>query len=233
MKSQYIIAAVVILIIVIGISNIKVPTKTAPLSAGEVLVNAPAVDDKGNGVSTILRVSAKPGTGKVLVDVNQIIFWADTQQSIQTARSVAQQATNNDLSKVDLTYSIDTNASLIEGPSAGAALTIATIAALENKTLNNSVMITGTINPDGTIGEVGGISAKASAAKSTGATLFLVPQGQGVKVNYEPEQECEQIASYTICTTTYKPTSNQTGEINGIRVVEVSDIQDALKYFFR
>jgi predicted S18 family serine protease len=91
-------------------------------------------------------------------------------------------------------------------------------------------MITGTINSDGTIGDVGAVSAKASVAKDAGATLFLVPQGQGVATNYVPEQKCEQVASVTICTTVYKP-STETGEMGGIRVVEVSDIRDALKYF--
>jgi uncharacterized protein len=197
----------------------------------EASLYAPAVDNQGNGVVTVLKVDAQSGSGRTLVDVNHIVFWADTQQSIQTAKDVAGQISGVDLSKIDLVYSIQTNASLIEGPSAGAALTIATIAALENKTLNSSVMITGTINPDGTIGEIGGVVAKASAAKSAGATLFLVPQGQGTETNYAPIQKCEASASFTICTTTYQQQTVQVSQQSGIRIQEVSDIRDALKYF--
>jgi len=197
-----------------------------------VQMYVPAVNNEGKGVVTLLKVGIEPGTGKVLVNVNQILFWVDTQQSIQIAKRVAQKITGVDLSKYDLIYSIQTNASLIEGPSAGAALTIATIAAIENKTLNNSVMITGTIKPDGTIGPVGGIIPKAQAAKSVGAKIFLVPKGQGTQTNYVPEEHCEHVGSFTFCTTTYKEEKENVGKSVGIEVKEVSNISQALKYFF-
>ena len=66
-----------------------------------------------------------------------------------------------DLSEYDLVYTIKANATVIEGASAGAALAVATVAALTGKELNSSVMMTGTINHDGTIGPVGGIFEKA------------------------------------------------------------------------
>jgi len=102
-----------------------------------VKIYVPAVDNEGKGVATILKVGIKRGDGKILVDINNILFWIDTQQSIQTAKKVAQDITKVDLSKFDLVYSLENlNASVVGGPSAGAALTIATIAAIENKTLN-------------------------------------------------------------------------------------------------
>ncbi len=192
----------------------------------------PAVSSEGKGVVTTLTVEALPGDGKVLVNINQLLFWIDTQQSIQIAKKVAQDYTKLDLSKYDLIYSIETNASLVEGPSAGAAITIATIAALENKTLNKSVMITGTINPDGTIGPVGGITAKAAAAKDIGAKLFLVPEGQGTYINYLPVKKCQQVGPLTYCVIEYKPQKVDISREVGIQVKEVSRIEDALKYFF-
>jgi len=96
-----------------------------------------------------------------LVNVDNLLFWVDTQYSIRTAKYVAEDIANINASDIDLIYSIETNASVIEGQSAGAALTIATIAILENKTLKSDVIITGTINPDGSIGSVGAILAKA------------------------------------------------------------------------
>ena len=97
----------------------------------------PAVDEDEQGVVTVLTVQAidGTGTGKILVNIDRILFWGDTQDSIRTARDVAQNVRELNLSQTDLVYTITANASIIEGPSAGAALTAATIAAVEKKPL--------------------------------------------------------------------------------------------------
>jgi uncharacterized protein len=215
-------------------STTTVPSFSAgnqTISSNVVTLNAPAVDNQGNGVITLLRIEARPGSGRTLVDINNILFFVDTQNSIQTAREVAANYTHANLSNIDLIYSVETNASVIEGPSAGAALTISTIAALEGKQLPHNVMITGTINPDGTIGPVGGITAKASAAKDIGATIFLVPQGQGSQTTYSPVQQCQQMGLITYCTTEYRASSVDVSKDLGITVKEVTSIQDSLPYF--
>ncbi|MEM5836540.1 MAG: S16 family serine protease [Candidatus Aenigmatarchaeota archaeon] len=196
-----------------------------------VKLPVPAIDENGNGVLTTLIVEAVPGKGRVLTDINHLLFFIDTQNSIQIAKSVAQQITGIDTSKIDLIYQIETNASAIGGPSAGAALTIATIAALENKTLNQKVGITGTINPDGSIGPVGGIEEKAKAAKEAGIEIFLVPKGQGTQITYTPKRECKKIGPILYCTTEYLIKKVDVSESVGIQVKEVSNIQEALKYF--
>lgn len=195
------------------------------------IVRVPAVDNQGNGVATTLRVEALSGEGRVLTNINQLLFWVDTQYSIQTAKSVAGNITNADLSKTDLIYGIETEASIIEGPSAGAALTLATVAVLGNKNINSSVAITGTINPDGTIGPVGGILAKAKASKDAGAKLFLVPKGQGLQTIYNPVKQCEKTASFTFCRIEYQKGNVDITQQAGIDVKEVSTVQEALKYF--
>lgn len=202
-----------------------------PIQSNFASINLPAVDNEGNGVIVKLKVQTIPGEGRILTNINQLLFWVDTQFSIQVAEMVAENITGADLSKVDLIYTIETDASIIEGGSAGAALTIATIAVLQNKTLPTDVMITGTIGSDGTVGPIGGVFAKAKAAKDTGARLFLVPKGQGAQVNYIPEKKCEQIGPVTFCTTEYKPQKLDISKDVGIEVKEVSAISDALKYF--
>jgi uncharacterized protein len=194
-------------------------------------IAVPAVDEGGNGVATSLDVQVVPGSGKTLTNVDKIIFWTDTQNSIRTAKSVAEQITNTSLDKYDIIYTINANASVIEGPSAGAALTIATIAAIEKKPLNGSVMITGTINHDGTIGPVGSIMEKAIAAKSIGADLFLVPLSQSAQVTYESKRYCEKIGFSQICTVEQIPQKVDVSEKAGIQVKEVKSVEDALKYF--
>jgi len=196
-----------------------------------VKLPVPAIDEEGNGVLTMLVVEAVPGKGRVLTDINHLLFFIDTQNSIQIAKAVAQNITGIDTSKIDLIYQIETNASAIGGPSAGAALTIATIAALENKTLNQKVGITGTINLDGSIGPVGGIEEKAKAAKEAGIEIFLVPEGQGTQVSYTPKRECKKIGPILYCTTEYLIKKVDVSESVGIKVKEVSNIQEALKYF--
>jgi uncharacterized protein len=196
-----------------------------------VTINLPAIDQEGKGAIVKLEIQAIPGQGRTLVNVDNILFWVDTQYSIRTAKFVAENITNLDLSNVDLVYNIETNASVIEGQSAGAALTVGTVAVLENKTLNKDVIITGTIDSNGRIGPVGGIIGKATAAKDAGATLFLVPPTQGTQVNYSPEQTCENVGPMTFCRTQYKQIRVDVSKDVGIEVKEVSTIQEALKYF--
>ncbi|MCX6820702.1 MAG: hypothetical protein NT016_02030 [Candidatus Aenigmarchaeota archaeon] len=198
---------------------------------GRAVILMPAVDNDGNGVVTSLKVESAEGEGRTLVNINQLIFWTDTQYSIQTAKDVAQNYTGYDLSNADIIYTINASATVIEGPSAGAALTVATVAALRNTTIRPDVMITGTVNPDGTIGQVGGVLEKAQAAKAAGATLFLVPDGQAMDSHYNQQRKCRKIGPMTYCTTDYLPVTVDIAAQAGITVKEVSNISEALKYF--
>lgn len=191
----------------------------------------PAVDEEGNGLTTVLTVQAIPGEGRVLANIDKLLFWTDTQNSIRTSSKVASNITGIDLSNYDIIYTIKTNATAVEGPSAGAALTIATIAALEHKRIDPKVLITGAVNHDGTIGPVGQILPKAEAAKDIGARLFLVPLLQSQEVTYKTSKYCEQIGPAQICTTERVPKKVNISEEAGIEVVEVENIQKALEYF--
>jgi len=197
-----------------------------------VIMYIPAVDSQGNGVMAKLEVEVRPGHGRALANINQILFWVDTQHSIRTALRVAENYTHINLTNYDVIYSIYTNASIIEGPSAGAALTIATIAALTNKTLNPNVTITGTINHDGSIGPVGQVFSKGKAAKDFGMNTFLVPLGQSKQITYREIKHCDKYGFMTFCTTEIKPEKVDIAKELGIKVVEVQNIREALKYFF-
>ncbi len=191
----------------------------------------PAVDSDGNGVTTSLDVQLLEGSGRALANIDKLLFWTDTQNSIRTARAVSEAITGKDMSQYDLVYTIRANASVIEGPSAGAALTIATISALERHSLNSSVMITGTINNDGTIGPVGEIVQKAKAAKSIGAEIFLVPMTQSTEVKYSSQKNCERVGWSEICTIEQVPERVHVESEAGIDVIEVGTVEEAMKYF--
>lgn len=210
-------------------SDVEIPDS---MIYGSAEIRVPAIDENENGVVTSLRVESKAGNGKTMVDINQLLFWVDTQYSIQTAKAVAENYTNANLSMTDIIYSIDTEAYLIEGPSAGAALTVATIAAIYNKTVNETIMITGTINFDGSIGEVGGVAEKAEAAKDIGASLFIVPKGQILETTYTKQRICQEMGLISYCRTEYITELSDIREQVDIDIVEASDIGEALKYFF-
>ena len=63
---------------------------------------------------------------------------------------------------------IDINTSDISGPSAGLAMTLAIIDALTPGELTGGkrVAVTGTIDPEGNVGEIGGLPQKAVAARA-------------------------------------------------------------------
>jgi len=120
---------------------------------------------------------------------------------------------------------------MIGGPSAGAMMTVAVISLLENWTLDNNTVMTGMINPDGSIGPIGGIPYKIDAAHSVGATRFLIPKGQMTYTEMVTEY---QDINGIIWQNTYPVTKNvsEYAQTNfGIEVFEVEDINDALLYF--
>ena len=65
----------------------------------------------------------------------------------------------------------------IGGPSAGLMFTLAVIDKLTPGELNGGRFVagTGTMDPEGTVGPIGGIPFKLMAARAAGATTFLVP----------------------------------------------------------
>ncbi|MBI4177535.1 MAG: hypothetical protein HY516_04165 [Candidatus Aenigmarchaeota archaeon] len=205
-------------------------TAHVPEGEGYASMLIPAVDSKGEGLVTNLTVQVKPGSGRSLVDINDLSFWVDTQNSIRTAKDVAEKVTGIGLNNYDIVYSIVTNASAVEGPSAGSAIAIATVAALQDKKLRHDAMITGTINPDGSIGKVGDVVQKAAAAKSLNATLFLVPVGQLTQTVSGYEKLCKNYLFSKICSSAWRTREISLEKDVGIRVVEVKDIKDALGY---
>jgi PDZ domain-containing protein len=73
---------------------------------------------------------------------------------------------------------IDTQ--LVGGPSAGLAFTLAVIDDLTpgDLTGGRNVAVTGTIQSDGTVGEVGGVEQKAITARANGVQLMIVPKAE-------------------------------------------------------
>jgi ATP-dependent Lon protease len=63
-----------------------------------------------------------------------------------------------------------------DGPSAGAAFTLAIYSLLMNKKINNKICMTGEIDLLGNITAIGGIESKLHGGKKAGCTMALIPQ---------------------------------------------------------
>src|SRR5659263_446885 len=145
-------------------------------------VSVPLVADRstGDGEEGVLlgaEVIVTNGTGHVFVDTNPYTQ-VDLQGSARIAAMVASDVLGVDEKSYDFYYIIEVGSPIIGGPSAGGALTVATIAAMNNWKIKPGIAMTGMIDPDQTIGPVGGIPFKLEAAAAKNTTLFLVPRGQ-------------------------------------------------------
>jgi PDZ domain-containing protein len=80
--------------------------------------------------------------------------------------------------KTVLPFPVSVDAAGIGGPSAGLAFTLGILDALSNGKLTGGhrVAATGTIMPDGDVGDVGGVQEKTVAVEKAGAQVFFVPQ---------------------------------------------------------
>lgn len=65
-----------------------------------------------------------------------------------------------------------------DGPSAGAAMAVGFIAMFKGDRVHRGIALTGTFEPGGQIGPVGGIPDKIQAAAREGYRTILVPRGQ-------------------------------------------------------
>jgi uncharacterized protein len=185
---------------------------------------------------SILKISVeiRDGTGLVLVNT-AIPAGVDFQTSAHTAVMVAQNVTGIDLSTKDVIFSVssENNQDLqaVDGGSAGGAMTVLLISELLGKQINNQVLMTGTIEPNGTIGQIGEADVKADAAGKYGAKIFLVPQGQAVSTVQNCSEQNEGPITYQTCSTEQEPLSPMMESKYGMKVIEINTIQDALKYF--
>ncbi|MBI2148638.1 hypothetical protein HYU23_03080 [Candidatus Woesearchaeota archaeon] len=228
---------VIIFLLGILLGFYLMPRKTVEVDKTDKIITSSAfrelsivgVDNSGKGVYAKIIVDVKPGTGLVLVNINDLLADYLTQLSARTAAKVASNFTNLNLSSIDIIYNIKANAVIIEGPSAGAAMTLATIAALQNRTINNSIFITGTIEENGTIGLVSGIGEKAKAAKENNATLFLIPEARYL-VGYDKVKKCNDLNGINYCQINYLPKKFELSELLKLEIKQVRTIKEAADY---
>jgi hypothetical protein len=151
---------------------------SAPYCSGSISQSVPAVIGNGGGLVGVTEelVPSMAGNGTIYAGVYPTLG-ISTQESIDQAVTYAFAASNKELSCNALISfsSQEENTGFIDGPSAGAAFTVMTYALLNNRTMRNDTIITGTIEDLGDIGAVGGLYEKASSAARGGAKYFIAP----------------------------------------------------------
>ncbi|MFH1439133.1 MAG: S16 family serine protease [Candidatus Woesearchaeota archaeon] len=156
-----------------------------------------AVSEGNNDVGSLadLYLEIKEGYGNVYMDTFPLTKM-DTQLSTRFAKEVACKFLREekvDCSKYDFFYTIKAGSSIIGGPSAGAGLSMLTVALLDPEIdsngfngrykIDDTIAITGTINTGGIIGSVGGVKAKITAAAQNHITKVLIPIGSYMEIN--------------------------------------------------
>jgi len=204
-----------------------------------VTIYAPAVASTEDGyigvLSTITVTIQTNGSGRVFVDTLPLTQ-IDMQGSARLAVTVASTIVDNDRScnisssSYDYFFVVRTSAPIIGGPSAGAIMTLATISLLEGWDIDNRTVMTGTINPDGSVGPVGGIIQKIDAAASAGATRFLIPAGQGTYTEMVTKRVVENGWTRIVSQPVVYQVSDYAMDNYGIEVVEVADIHDVILF---
>lgn len=97
------------------------------------------------------------------------------KDSVFNAASVIRNLTDKDIKDYDIHVNV-VGGGKIDGPSAGAAITICIISALLNKPIRQDIAITGEISLYGKIKPVGGIFEKIYGARRMGIRLVLIPK---------------------------------------------------------
>ena len=97
-----------------------------------------------------------------------------TKDSVFNAASVIRRITGLDMGDYDIHVNVIGGAK-IDGPSAGAAITVCIISALLNKPVRQDIAVTGEISLRGKIKPVGGIFEKIYGARRKGIKQVLIP----------------------------------------------------------
>lgn len=177
-----------------------------------------AVTDSGKALASNLILMLKPGTGRVWTDVEPLV--GTSTQS--TARLAVENAKKYSLQaeKFDYFFDISSDASLVDGPSAGAAMGLLVISMLQEKEIPDNVALTGTITSDGSVGQVGGVFEKSKEAARVGIKLFMIPPGE----SRQTVKEGGNVKSINLVDYAQKNW--------GLKIVEVNNIDDVLRYAF-
>ncbi|BEP18529.1 CGP-CTERM sorting domain-containing protein [Pyrofollis japonicus] len=179
----------------------------------EMLVPAVAETPSGYiGVASKLVVRvAYPGSGTVYFSADPLTE-LDTQAAARIAAIVAATLAGKNFYMYDYFVHLEANSTIVGGPSASGAMAVAILAALRGKTIPQNFSMTGMIDPDTTLGPVGGIPQKLEAMAEKGVKVFVVPVGQSIALDLNTGRYVNVTAL---------------GENLGVKVIEAKTVLEA------
>ncbi|RLE55841.1 MAG: hypothetical protein DRJ40_07415 [Thermoprotei archaeon] len=201
----------------------------------KVSVRAVAVSrtEEGKLVGTITTIEIavlKPGNGTVYISTTPLTE-LDMQAAAKVAAIVASELADVPYVKYDFLINVRAPTVIVGGPSASALMAVAMYALLKNLTLNTTVYMTGMVNPDGSIGPVGGILEKAEAVARAGGKVFLIPLGQRYVVTYETIKQVIGPITRIVRKPKVVDVVEYARKKWGLKVIEVGSVEEALQYF--
>lgn len=155
------------------------------------------------GVSSAVVSVERNKTDRVRVGVlegSALQLGDQWRASVWLAAFQASMALDRPLSDWMLWVETTKHGNRVDGPSAGGLLTAAMLAGMTGTGADPDFTMTGTINPDGSIGPVGGIPQKFRGAVAAGKHHLGYPLGQHLSVDVETGREVDlrTLASNTI-----------------------------------
>lgn len=162
----------------------------ATLASGETgdatstTYHLPAVLGVDDGAIITTDISFGTDDG-LYVNLDGIEVRHDVQAGLREATVAAQEyaEANPPSDGLLVTFSSPNDGFLtLEGKSWEAGLTVALVAAISGRKPDRETLVTGIVNDDGKLLPIGGVEAKAEAAREFGATRLLVPAGQATQI---------------------------------------------------
>lgn len=152
----------------------------------------PAVDASDGGLIVPIEFEFSKGNGELFVDLAGVEVRHDLQLALREARETATRLTGGSLAETATRVTFEppnSDVLALRGKSWEAGLTVALVASLRQQPLPRETLITGIVDDEGALLPVGGIEAKARAARAFGARELLVPEGdtsdvavQGIRI---------------------------------------------------
>ncbi len=152
-------------------------------------------------IEAVVFPARKPGQGNIRFNDTAGSMAKD---SVFNAASVIRKLTSEDLANYDLHINV-VGGGRIDGPSAGAAIFLAVLSAVQDRPIPQDVAVTGELSIQGKVRTVGGIFEKIYGARQAGIKKVLLPA--------ENEKDVPP-------------------DIKGVQVVLVSSVEDIIRNVF-
>jgi len=195
---RWLVAAALLLLLLEAVSPLLAAAESnSYVWTRSVVLHVPAVTrtpEGFRGVMTEMVVTvAAPGTGTVYVSADPLTE-LDMQAAARMAALVATILTGYDYYSFDYFIHVKSNTTIVGGPSASGAMAVAIMAALRGKQIRSNFSMTGMVDPDATLGPVGGVPEKLLAAARSGVRVFVIPAGQEMALDPNTGQRVNVVA---------------------------------------